>query len=180
MSRIGKKPISLPAGIAVRINGGKVTVEGPKGVLVREIHPDISVRTENGNLIVSPHQMTKKTPALWGLSRSLIANMVEGVLKGFEKKLEFEGIGYRAALEGNALQMQLGFSHPVRLEAPSGITLRVEKNTIVISGADKEKVGETAAKIRALKPPEPYKGKGIRYQGEIVKRKAGKKAVAAS
>ncbi len=180
MSRIGKKPISMPEGVTANIAGNVFSVKGPKGELKRVLHLDLGVEIKDKEIVVVLVKKTKKSPALWGLFRSLIANMVEGVAKGFEKKLEFEGIGYRVVLEGDTLVLQLGFSHPVRFKAPAGIQLFVEKNVIRISGIDKELVGETAACIRALKPPEPYKGKGIRYQGEVIRRKAGKKAVAAS
>ena len=180
MSRIGKKPISLPSSVKAEITGRTVTISGPKGTLSSRLPPEVEVSAgAERELIVTPTAASRKTRAFWGLARSLIANMVEGVVSGFEKKLEFEGIGYRAALEDNTLVMQLGFSHPVRFTPPDGISLKVEKNTIAVSGADKERVGSAAARIRALKPPEPYKGKGIRYAGEVIRRKAGKKAVAA-
>jgi len=136
----------------------------------------VSLRQENGTLVVVPVAETKRTPALWGLTRAIVAHSVEGVSKGFEKKLEIEGIGYRVNLDGKDFVFALGFSHLVRFPAPAGIEFKVEKNVITVSGFDKELVGETAAKIRALKKPEPYKGKGIHYQGEVVRRKAGKKA----
>lgn len=175
MSRIGSQPIPLPSGIRIDIADNMITVAGPKGTLIRTIVPEIGVAVEGDHIVVSPRISSRKTPALWGLTRALIANMVRGVGQGFEKKLEFEGIGYRAVMEGTTLVMQLGFSHPVRFDAPAGITLKVERNTITVSGADKEAVGSAAATIRAYKKPEPYKGKGIRYQGEIIRRKAGKK-----
>ena len=179
MSRIGKKIIDIPSGVTVSVAGLDVSVKGPKGELRRTIHSDMDAVLSDGRIAVSPRKgASKKAPAIWGLTRSLIANMVAGVSQGFEKVLEFEGIGFRAALEGPALVMQLGFSHPVRIEAPGGIAFAVQKNTITISGIDKELVGEVAARIRALKKPEPYKGKGIRYRGEVIRRKAGKKAVA--
>lgn len=179
MSRIGKKPIEIPAGVIVTVTGSKIFVKGPKGELERVVHPDMGVECGEKQLVVAVRRKSKKGSALWGLTRSIIANMIEGVSKGFEKKLEFEGVGYRANIEGSTLVMQLGFSHPVRLTAPAGVELKVEKNVITVIGFDKNVVGETAAKVRALKPPEPYKGKGIRYQGEVIRRKAGKKAVAA-
>lgn len=177
MSRIGKKPIPLPSSVKAEVTGRIVTLHGPKGVLVRALPPDVGVSVDDGQLRVIPTAASRKTSAFWGLGRSLIANMVQGVTEGFEKKLEFEGVGYRAALEGGVLVMSLGFSHPVRLAPPEGVSLKIEKQTITVSGADKEKVGMTAAAIRDLKRPEPYKGKGVRYQGEVVRRKAGKKAV---
>mgnify|MGYP001566302084 CR=1 FL=1 len=175
MSRIGSQPIAILPGVRVEVADGIITVIGPKGTLFRTIVPEIAVAVEGEKVVVSPRVSSPQTSALWGLMRSLIANMVRGAAEGFEKKLEFEGIGYRAAVEGTTLVMQLGFSHPVRYDAPPGIALKVERNVITVSGADKEAVGSAAASIRAYKQPEPYKGKGIRYQGEVVRRKAGKK-----
>lgn len=180
MSRIGKKLISIPQGVAVEISKNTLRIKGPKGELSRTLHPDILAEIRANTIAVFPAQESKKSPALWGLSRSLISNMVQGVTQGFKKKLEFEGIGFRATIDGGALQMLLGFSHPVRIEPPAGISFAVEKNTITVEGVDKEEVGNAAARIRRLKPVEPYKGKGIKYQGEVVKRKAGKKAVASA
>lgn len=176
MSRIGKKPIEIPAGVTIAVNGSVVTVKGPRGELTRELRREFMIDVKDNIVTIVPRFQSTKTANLWGLTRSLLANMVAGVFSGFEKILEFEGVGYRAALEGTALVMQLGFSHPVKFPAPPGATFGVQKNTINISGIDKEVVGETAARVRALKPPEPYKGKGIRYKGEVVRRKAGKKA----
>ncbi len=176
MSRIGKKPIEIPSGVVVTVDGQHVLVKGPKGEISRQIRPEVKIEMADNRLVLSPAADTKKTRAFWGLTRALLAHAVEGVSKGFEKRLEIEGIGYRAALEGKDLVFQLGFSHPVRFPAPLGIEFKVEKNVITLSGFNKEVVGETAAKIRALKKPEPYKGKGIRYQGEVIRRKAGKKA----
>ncbi len=178
MSRIGKKPIVLPPGVSFDVKEHVVSVQGPKGELSREIPREISLALVKGEVRCAPALETKKTPALWGLTRSLVANMIEGVANGFEKKLEFEGIGYRMAVEGSTLVMQVGFSHPVKIPAPKGISFAVEKSVITVSGIDKELVGETAAYVRSIRPTEPYKGKGIRYQGEIIRRKAGKKAVA--
>lgn len=179
MSRIGKKPIAIPEGVTIEVTGDLIFVKGPKGELKRILHNDISVEVKDKEVTVAPRIHTRKTDAFWGLTRTLVANMIEGVVSGFKKELEFEGIGYRVSAEnGNLLQLQLGFSHPVRFSAPAGISFAVEKNSIAVSGINKELVGEIAARIRALKPPEPYKGKGIRYRGEIIKRKAGKKAVA--
>ena len=178
MSRIGKKPIVLPPGVSLDVKENIVSVQGPKGELSREIPREISLSVVGSEVRCAPRIETKKTPALWGLARSLVANMIEGVTSGFEKKLEFEGIGYRMAVEGSTLVMQVGFSHPVKIPAPKGISLVVEKSVIIVSGINKELVGETAAYIRSIRPTEPYKGKGIRYQGEIIRRKAGKKAVA--
>ncbi|MBI3631074.1 MAG: 50S ribosomal protein L6 [Candidatus Sungbacteria bacterium] len=180
MSRIGEKPIMIPSGVTVNVSAGRIVVKGSKGELVRVCHPEIEIRMEDGRLVVVARRNNLKNSALWGLWRSLVANMVEGVASGFEKKLEIEGVGYRAALEGDTLVLQVGFSHPVRVSIPAEISLKVEKNVMTVSGADKQKVGEMAARIRALKKPEPYKGKGIRYQGETIRRKAGKKAVASA
>ncbi|MBI2640232.1 MAG: 50S ribosomal protein L6 [Candidatus Sungbacteria bacterium] len=182
MSRIGKKPIIIPDGASVTKDGSRVVVKGPKGELEWKLHSAIDVAIEDKNILVKPVSLTKlKTAAaLWGTTRAQIQNMIDGVTRGFEKKLEIEGIGYRALLEGKTLQLSVGFSHPVRIEAPEGIQFKVEKNVITISGTDKILVGETAARVRRVKPPEPYKGKGIRYQGEVVRRKQGKKAVSSA
>ena len=177
MSRIGKKIIAIPSGVTVNVAGKSLSVKGPKGELHLTVHSDMDIEVKNGTVAVTcKKNASKKAPGIWGLSRTLVANMVTGVTNGFEKVLEFEGIGYRVNLEGSTLVMQLGFSHPVRFEAPKGIAFAVVKNAITVSGADKELVGEVAARIRALKKPEPYKGKGIRYRGEVIRRKAGKKA----
>jgi len=160
----------------VRVEERKVIVKGPQGELVHEVSHDMAVELREKEISVHPMRAFRGDAALWGLSRSIIANMVEGASRGFAKKLEFEGIGFRASLEGETLVMQLGFSHPVRFRAPEGVGLKVEKSTITVTGSDKEIVGEVAARIRALKLPEPYKGKGIKYQGEVIRRKAGKKA----
>lgn len=179
MSRIGKKPIIIPSGVTIHaVADGLVSAKGPKGELNLRLHPDMNITITNEAVMIVPReQHSKKAPAIWGLTRTLVANMMLGITAGFEKVLEFEGVGYRVALEGSTLAMQLGFSHPVRFEAPKGITLAVQKNTITIAGINKELVGEVAARIRALKLPEPYKGKGIRYRGEVIRRKSGKKAV---
>lgn len=179
MSRIGKQSIKLPAGVSVIADGRTVKVTGPKGTLSRVIRPELSIEVKENELSVRPAVESRRTFAYWGLTRALLAGMVEGVAMGFSKKLSIEGIGYRAALDGASLVLALGFSHPVRVVPPEGIEFHVEKNMIVVSGVSKELVGDTAARIRAFRPPEPYKGKGIRYLGEIVRRKAGKKAVAA-
>ena len=180
MSRIGKKPIVIPAGVSIAVDGGAISARGPKGSAAREFPRDIAVALDGSSLMVSSRTAGGKSSALWGLWRSLIANMVVGVSEGFEKKLEIEGIGYRAAVDGAALVLQLGFSHPVRFPIPDGLAVKVEKNVITVSGIDKEAVGIASARIRSLKKPEPYKGKGIHYAGEIIRRKAGKKAVASA
>lgn len=176
MSRVGKQPIIIPAGVTVAVDRGRVLVKGPRGEIVRDVRPEVSVTVANGEVNVAPVAKTKKTQAFWGLTRALLAHAVEGVSKGFEKKLELEGVGYRANMEGKDLVLALGFSHPVRVTPPAGIEYKAEKNVITVSGFNKEKVGEAAAVLRALKKPEPYKGKGMRYQGEVIRRKAGKKA----
>jgi len=175
MSRIGKLPISVPSGVTVNISGETVAVKGPKGELKRSLPPDMIVKLEGGNLTVSRPSDNKKHRAYHGLTRSLLANMVQGVSKGFEKNLEIVGVGYRAEKAGEKLNLRLGFSHPVEVIPMPGITLNVEANTkIKVSGINKEDVGEQAAKIRALRPPDHYKGKGIRYAGERVHLKPGK------
>lgn len=178
MSRIGKKPIELPAGVKAVKSGLVLKLEGPRGTLERVLRPEVDVLIQDRELLVKPVGESRKTPAYWGTSRALISRMVEGVSRGFEKKLEIEGIGYRAAVDNNALQLLLGFSHPIRIEAPPGIAFKVDKNIITVSGIDAELVGDVSSRIRRVRPPEPYKGKGIRYQGEVIRRKAGKKAVA--
>lgn len=178
MSRVGKKPILIPEGVEVKIEGQRVFVKGPKGELQREIRPEIKVEIKDGEVILTPQIESKKTPAFWGLSRVLISNMISGVKEGYEKKLEIIGVGFKAVLEGQDLTLNLGFSHPVKVKAPEGIKFSIEKNMITVSGIDKELVAQAAANIRKEKKPEPYKGKGIRYLGEQIRRKVGKKAVA--
>lgn len=176
MSRIGKKTIAVPKGVTVTLNGQDVAVKGPKGELSWTVADEIEVKYEGDELSLTPRSNTQRANAMWGLSRTLVSNMVTGVTEGFEKTLELVGVGYRAALKGNALSLQLGFSHDVDIVPPAGITFVVPKQTeIKISGNDKQAVGEIAAVIRKLRPPEPYKGKGVRYQGETVRRKEGKK-----
>lgn len=176
MSRIGKKAVAVPAGVTVTIEGQTVSVKGPKGQLSWTVAEEIVLRQENGEITLTPRDESTRARAMWGLSRTLVNNMVEGVTKGYEQTLELVGVGYRAAMKGQALSMQLGFSHDVDIPAPAGITFAVPKQTEVkISGIDKQLVGETAAKIRKIRPPEPYKGKGVRYAGEKVRRKEGKK-----
>lgn len=184
MSRIGKKAILIPEGVHVQIENSTITVKGPKGELSRTMRPEIELQMKEGKIFVSPKRgldskTMKKTPAFWGLTAALVRNMIEGVGKGFEKKLELVGIGYRASLEGDDLILSVGFTHPVKIARPEGIKFSIEKNIITISGPDKELVGQISARIRKVKPPEPYKGKGIRYVGEHIRRKLGKKAVGA-
>jgi large subunit ribosomal protein L6 len=177
MSRIGKSPIEIPTGVSVSVLTDRVMVNGPLGELSQEIPRRMKVEQSDGELIVSRPTERGDDRALHGLTRSLIANMVEGVTKGFEKRLEVQGVGYRAALRGQALELSVGFSHPVVVEPPAGITFEVPTPTeILVKGIDKQQVGQTAAEVRAVRPPEPYKGKGIRYEGEYVRRKVGKRA----
>jgi large subunit ribosomal protein L6 len=175
MSRIGKKPVPVPNGVTVTVNGPAITVKGPKGELSRKLHPDMQVKVEDGTVTVDRPSDEDRHRALHGLTRSLIANMVEGVTQGYKKQLEITGVGYKAEVKPFGLQLALGYSHPVEYRAPAGIKLTAPQPTaVVIEGADKEKVGQVAAEIRALRKPEPYKGKGVKYQGEQVRRKAGK------
>jgi large subunit ribosomal protein L6 len=176
MSRIGKKAVAIPAGVTVTLEGQTVSVKGPKGQLAWTVAEEIEVRQEGGELLLTKRVETTRAQAMWGLSRTLVNNMVVGVTQGYEQSLELVGVGYRAAMKGQALSMQLGFSHDVEIPAPAGVTFAVPKQTEVkISGIDKQLVGETAARIRRIRPPEPYKGKGVRYAGEKVRRKEGKK-----
>jgi large subunit ribosomal protein L6 len=179
MSRLGKKPILIPDNVEIKIEGQKVSVKGPKGELSHEVRPEIKVEEKEGNILVSIQSMTRKSNAFWGLSRTLVFNMVEGVTKGFEKKLELNGVGYKANIEGEELVLKVGFSHLVKMKVPEGISISVEKNVVKVSGIHKQLVGLTAARIRKVKPCEPYKGKGFRYEGEVVRRKVGKKAAGA-
>jgi len=175
MSRIGKKPVAVPKGVTVTLSGNSVSVKGPKGELARTFHPEMTLAMEGDTVTVSRPSDETRHKALHGLSRTLLANMVEGVTKGYNKTLEIQGVGYKAETKPFGLQLSLGFSHPVQYKAPAGIKFAVENNTVVkIEGADKEMVGQVAAELRNMRPPEPYKGKGIRYQGEQVRRKAGK------
>ncbi|RKW69111.1 MULTISPECIES: 50S ribosomal protein L6 [unclassified Veillonella] len=175
MSRVGRMPIEIPAGVTVTQNEHTLTVKGAKGELTRTFHPDINIAVEENVITVTRPSDGKEHRSLHGLTRALVANMVTGVHEGFTKTLEINGVGYRAAKQGNKLALTLGFSHPVEMEAPAGITIDVPApNKIVVSGADKEVVGAVAADIRKWRKPEPYKGKGIRYEGEVVRRKAGK------
>ena len=176
MSRIGKKAVAVPSGVTVTIDGQTVTIKGPKGQLSWTVVEEIEVKQEGAELQLSKRVDSTRAQAMWGLSRTLVSNMVTGVTEGFEQTLELVGVGYRAAMKGQALSMQLGFSHDVDVPPPAGITFATPKQTeIKISGIDKQAVGEIASKIRRLRPPEPYKGKGVRYAGEKVRRKEGKK-----
>ena len=199
MSRIGKKPILIPEDVEIRAENQNIIVKGPKGELFREIPSEIKIEIKDNQLFVSPKMRVsvankasqgnakhspkvetlknKQTKALWGLFRALLANMVEGVSKGFEKKLEIQGIGFKATIKGEELILYVGYSHPVKIKIPQDLKISIEKNIIIVSGIDKELVGQTSAVIRKVKPPEPYKGKGIRYLGEQVRRKVGKRVV---
>ena len=178
MSRIGKQPVEIPSGVDVDVaDGNVVTVKGPRGSLTQTMHTDMRLVVDGGVLLVERPDDESFHRSLHGLTRSLVANMVEGVTKGFEKRLEIQGVGYRAQLKGNDLELALGFSHPVPYRAPQGISFEVPQPTqIVVRGIDKQQVGQVAAEIRSLRPPEPYKGKGVRYAGEYVRRKVGKRA----
>lgn len=179
MSKIGKKPIQIPNGVDIKIDGSLISVKGSKGELKRELPAGLEAKIENSQITLKPKTITRESKILWGLGSSMARNMIKGVSEGFEKVLEFQGVGYKAAVKGNGLEMGLGFSHPVSFTAPEGITFKTEKNTIIVQGIDKELVGKVAAEIRSIRKPEPYKGSGIRYKGEVIIRKAGKKAVAA-
>ena len=176
MSRIGKKPVAVPQGVTASVEGQKVKVKGPKGALEVVLHDDIAPKVEADGVIVAPRVESKRARAMWGLSRSLVNNLVTGVTKGFEQRLEISGVGYRAAVQGKNLQLSLGFSHDVTYSIPEGIAIATPRPTeIVVSGIDRQKVGQVAAEIRGFRPPEPYKGKGVKYAGEYVFRKEGKK-----
>src|SRR5215213_5012991 len=177
MSRIGKKPIPVPDGVTVDIAPGQVSVKGPKGELSQDLNPDMKITESEGVLTVERPTNRGEHRALHGLTRSLIANMVVGVTDGYEKRLEIQGVGYRARLQGKALELSVGYSHPISITAPDGIEFEVPQPTqVIVRGIDKQMVGEIAARIRRTRPPEPYKGKGIRYEGEYVRRKVGKRA----
>jgi large subunit ribosomal protein L6 len=176
MSRIGKKAVPIPSGVTANIEGQTVKVKGPKGLLQLVLHDDVSVKLDGGNVQIDPRNETKRARSLWGTSRTLVANLVTGVTKGFERKLEITGVGYRASVQGKNLQIALGYSHDVVYPIPEGISIVTTKPTeITITGIDKQKVGQVAAEIRGYRPPEPYKGKGVRYAGEYILRKEGKK-----
>jgi large subunit ribosomal protein L6 len=176
MSRIGKKEISIPSGVTLTLNGQSIKIKGPKGELAYTVPEEIVIANDNGTLSFTPRDDSQRARAMWGLSRTLVSNMVDGVTKGYEEVLELVGVGYRAALKGKDLNLQLGFSHEIDMPPPEGISFAVPRPVEVrIAGIDKQMVGEVAARIRRLRPPEPYKGKGVRYQGENVRRKEGKK-----
>lgn len=178
MSRVGKKPILIPQGVTIEIENQTIKISGPKGSLSYKIEPEIKIEIKDGQILLQPKTEGKRSNTLWGLTRALLNNMIKGVTDGYEKKLEIEGLGFRVQLSGENLLLYVGYSHSVEIKAPSGIKFSVEKNIITVSGISKELVGQTAAVIRDVKPPEPYKGKGIRYAGEKIKKKMGKKAVA--
>ena len=176
MSRIGKKPVPVPSGVTADVEGQTVKIKGPKGTLQIVLPDDVAVKVDSGAVKVDPRNETKRARAMWGTSRTLVSNLITGVTKGFERKLEITGVGYRAALQGKNLQIALGYSHDVVYPIPEGIAIATPKPTeIVVTGIDKQKVGQVAAEIRAFRPPEPYKGKGVKYAGEYIFRKEGKK-----
>ena len=176
MSRVGKKPVAIPSGVNASVEGQLVKVKGPKGALQLTLHQDVSAKVEDGSVKVDPKMETKRARAMWGTYRSLVANLVEGVTKGYERRLEISGVGYRAALQGKNLQIQLGYSHDIVYPVPEGVTIALPKATeVVITGIDRQKVGQVAAEIRAFRKPEPYKGKGVKYSDERIFRKEGKK-----
>ena len=176
MSRVGKRPVAVPSGVTATVDGQTVKMKGPKGQLQFVVHNDVEVKLENGQVKVNPRVETNRARALYGTARAQVANLVEGVTKGFEKKLEITGVGYRAAMQGKNLQLALGYSHDVVYTIPEGITITVPKPTeITVTGSDIQRVGQVAAEIRSYRPPEPYKGKGVKYVGEFIFRKEGKK-----
>ena len=176
MSRVGKRPVAVPSGVTATVDGQTVKMKGPKGQLQFVVHDDVEVKLENGQVKVNPRVETNRARALYGTARAQVANLVEGVTKGFEKKLEITGVGYRAAMQGKNLQLALGYSHDVFYAIPEGITITVPKPTeITVTGSDIQRVGQVAAEIRSYRPPEPYKGKGVKYVGEFIFRKEGKK-----
>ncbi len=184
MSRVGKKTIQIPEGVEVKTENQKVIAKGPKGELVLKFRPEIKVEIKEGEIFVIPEKLTrqnkrkaKEIKALWGTTRALLFNMIKGITEGYKKELQIEGLGFKANIEGNDLVLHIGFTHLVKIEAPEGINFVVEKNIISVLGIDKGKVSQVAAKIRKVRPAEPYKGKGIRYLGEVIRRKEGKKAV---
>ena len=175
MSRIGRRPVTVPKGVTLQLEGNSVAVKGPRGELRRSLHPDMQIALDKDQFTVARPSEEKRHKALHGLTRTLVQNMIDGVSKGFSKTLEIQGVGYKAEAKPYGVNLVVGYSHPVKYEAPKGIKISVDNNTVVkIEGADKEMVGQVAAELRSVRPPEPYKGKGIRYQGEHVRRKAGK------
>ncbi len=176
MSRLGKNPIEITAGTTVTVSGDTVTIKGAKGELVRTFRPEISVEVKDNTIVLTPNGDNVFIRSLWGTVGSHVRNMMEGVTKGFEKKIILEGVGFKSAVAGSSLDLALGFSHPVKVPVPAGLTVTADKNIITISGIDKEVVGQFAAYVRSLKKPEPYKGKGFRYDGEVIRRKQGKKS----
>lgn len=176
MSRVGKKPVAVPAGVDIKLDGRTISAKGKNGQLSLDVHPSVEVKQEEGTLVFAPAENSKQANALSGTVRSLVSNMVVGVSEGFKKTLELQGVGYRAAVRGNTVNLTLGFSHPIDYELPEGISAECpNQTTIVISGADKQRVGQVAAEVRGFRPPEPYKGKGVRYADEYVRRKEAKK-----
>ncbi|MDD4409634.1 MAG: 50S ribosomal protein L6 [Candidatus Pacebacteria bacterium] len=175
MSRIGKKPIKIVDGVEVKIENSLVTVKGPKGTLTRTILSEVIAEIKDGEIHFTPRNHDKKSLAFWGLTRTLVSNMIDGVVNGYEKKLEINGVGFKCKVEGTDLVLDVGYSHQVKVNAPEGITFTTEKNSITVKGIDKELVGQVSAGIRRVKPPEPYKGKGIKYSTEVIRRKVGKK-----
>jgi len=179
MSKIGKKPIMIPENIKTEINNGIIKIIGPKGTLTKQIPDNLTLTIKDNHIILSPNDTLRQTKILWGTLRSLVNSMVKGTGEGFSKELEYKGVGYKAVIEGKTLILSLGLSHQIKFDAPEGIEFKTEKNSIIITGPDKELVGETAAKIRSFRLPEPYKGAGIKYKDEIIRRKEGKKTVSA-
>jgi len=176
MSRVGKKPVAIPSGVTATVEGQTVKVKGPKGALQVVLHKEVSAKVENGGVHVDPRNDTQEARAMWGTYRALVAKVIEGVTKGYERKLEITGVGYRAAVQGRNLQLQLGYAHDIAYTIPEGVTIAVPKPTeVVVSGIDAQRVGQVAAEIRAFRKPEPYKGKGVKYSGEYIFRKEGKK-----
>ena len=176
MSRVGKKPVAVPSGVTANIEGQTVKVKGPKGALQVVLHGDVSAKLEGGSVRVDPRNETQQARAMWGTYRALVAKLIEGVTKGYQRKLEISGVGYRATLQGKNLQLQLGYAHDIVYPIPEGVTIVVPKPTeVVITGIDAQKVGQAAAEIRAFRKPEPYKGKGVKYSDEFIFRKEGKK-----
>jgi large subunit ribosomal protein L6 len=181
MSRVGKQPIPVPSGVKVTREGDNIKVKGPKGELSMNLQPGIAMAEEDSTLVLRQERTDRQGPAMYGLSRALLANMVKGVSDGFSRTLEIQGTGYRAVMKGKNLELQLGFSHPIEYAVPEGVEITVESPTrVVVKGVDKQQVGQVAAEIRGFRPPEPYKGKGVRYEGEHVRRKAGKSASSAT